>query len=421
MGRKPHCFLILLTLIPQLLIIALTPGHTIDFLPRLDPDFSNESANSSKESLVHQLRIAKSCFAKNIVLQRGTLALENLELTPWTVHARTYTTADSRGTMCSSIEQIAHSLKYGQRHFVHAATDDALPVSMSSLQKHAATAFQPSGCNYIWPSRLHACKISQTFHRIIFLGDSLIRQTHRAFTMFLREDFEYGGLPYSLPPLKTFNGENISIYDDCRCDGQLSEHMACRFNGALVFEDNRQKGICSFGMEHFALQFISVFNKELALLRGNTRAMISKICTQASPGMRRPVQLILGTGSRFHCNATETIELFITPIAESIKRARAVCPDVEVSIIWISRGVQDRAVDEIYPYQSREQMLVFNEQIDSHFKEVHAELGVVILDVWNLTQGARTSDGVHYLSDVNLVQAAYIINVMGRRGTARYD
>ena len=378
--------------VANLLLILAFNSSGAARLPRMERHMADQSVNSSIEILEHQLFIAEACFFKNIILSRNTL-LQKAEHTPWSVHAHTYIPAVNTAAPCTSFQQIEHSLKYGQR----------------ILMKGSASAFQPFGCTYAWPSRSHACRISKKYHRIIFLGDSLIRQTHRAFTMFLREDLEYGALPHSIPLLQTFSGENISVYDQCRCDGQFSEHVACRNDGVVRFADNRQAGICNSGLENFALQYASVYNRDLR----KGLSVTENLCTQqATRTVVRPVQFIMGGGAHFHSSANETITVFINPIMESIKRARAVCPQVKVRVVWLSRGVQDRVMDQPYPHQSREHMLVFNEQIDRYFREEHADMGVVIMDVWNLTKDARTSDGTHYLSDVNLVQAAYVLNIM---------
>ena len=69
------------------------------------------------------------------------------------------------------------------------------------------------------------------------------------------------------------------------------------------------------------------------------------------------------------------------------------------------------AISVMYPHQSRENILLFNEGIKDLFVSSGLLPGqdVLILDWWNFTADAQSSDGVHYLSDVNLGKAAQIL------------
>jgi len=83
----------------------------------------------------------------------------------------------------------------------------------------------------------------------------------------------------------------------------------------------------------------------------------------------------------------------------------------KVRLIWVSMNSQSAALDEDYPHQSRENALLFNERIRKSFISIGLTPGqdVLLLDWWNLTADAQSSDGIHYLSDVNLAKAAQIL------------
>ena len=74
-------------------------------------------------------------------------------------------------------------------------------------------------------------------------------------------------------------------------------------------------------------------------------------------------------------------------------------------------NAQSTALDDSFPNQSRNNVLIFNSEIKELFIFAGMTPGrdVVFLDWWNLTKDAQSSDGLHYLSDVNLAKAAQLI------------
>ena len=85
------------------------------------------------------------------------------------------------------------------------------------------------------------------------------------------------------------------------------------------------------------------------------------------------------------------------------------CPRVRIIGFWGTVGAQAIGLDEKYPQQAELFAVEFNHNTSTYAqKEFHLEP----LDYWNLTLHAKTSDGVHYLSEVNLIKAQYFINVL---------
>ena len=70
---------------------------------------------------------------------------------------------------------------------------------------------------------------------------------------------------------------------------------------------------------------------------------------------------------------------------------------------------QSLGLDDKYPHQSRESAYSFNEHIIAYLQE--KPFPIYILDQHNLTMDAQTSDGFHYLSDVNLLKVYFIIHL----------
>ena len=71
---------------------------------------------------------------------------------------------------------------------------------------------------------------------------------------------------------------------------------------------------------------------------------------------------------------------------------------------------QLRTLDERFPRQTRENATIFNEEMAVYW--ARQPFDVTILDWWNLTANVQTSDGFHSLSDVNLVKATHLLNMM---------
>jgi hypothetical protein len=67
-------------------------------------------------------------------------------------------------------------------------------------------------------------------------------------------------------------------------------------------------------------------------------------------------------------------------------------------------------VDRKYLRQSRENATLFNMQMNHMIQKVIPN--VTIIDWLNLTIDAQTSDGVHFLTDVNLQKANHFLHVI---------
>lgn len=124
----------------------------------------------------------------------------------------------------------------------------------------------------------------------------------------------------------------------------------------------------------------------------------------------RPVAIVASIGLHLGTNAKNTIHALETLIPFFLS-SNSKCPEVEVKVLWISLGAQARRLDNIYPHQSRENAAIFNHEVSEYLKKNYSSK-VDFLDVLELTRDAMTSDGVHYLSDVNLIKAAYVLNYL---------
>ena len=81
-------------------------------------------------------------------------------------------------------------------------------------------------------------------------------------------------------------------------------------------------------------------------------------------------------------------------------------------------GVCDHFLQQLFPHQNTTAAIAYNARLKKLVKLTYPALPIVMIDFLNVTERAiadgRTSDGHHFLSDVNLIKAMSILNVMER-------
>mmetsp|Transcript_380 Transcript_380/g.683 ORF Transcript_380/g.683 Transcript_380/m.683 type:complete len:130 (+) Transcript_380:955-1344(+) len=109
-------------------------------------------------------------------------------------------------------------------------------------------------------------------------------------------------------------------------------------------------------------------------------------------------------------NSTLTFLSVIKPVITHPKFIECACLG-KLRFIWNSMHYQTKEMDAIWPHQSGENAIEFNENIHQSFIDAGLVPGqdVLVLDWWNMTKDAQSSDGLHSLSDVNLAKAAQIL------------
>lgn len=87
-------------------------------------------------------------------------------------------------------------------------------------------------------------------------------------------------------------------------------------------------------------------------------------------------------------------------------------------IVFSGIPVVDKVVEKKYPHQHRSLIKVQNLYIHRWLDRYYPR--VLYIDLYNLTLDGteRTSDGFHSLSDVNMMKATYVLNLMD--GMSRY-
>ncbi len=251
--------------------------------------------------------------------------------------------------------------------------------------------FAPFGCYAPTtpPPTNRSCKILSQFGHMIMRGDSIMRHIKQGMFMALTEDYVHRAMMMSLN-----NAREI-----CSCDGQFSEHSSCRlhqawFGSTIQISDiPYQHKIC----EDIATSFMFKLEIEWEKIK----------CEDPSyPG----VLPILQGGLHFKMNSTLTFVSIIKPVITHPDFVKCACLG-KMRFVWILMHAQAKEMDSIWPHQSRKNAVDFNEGIKQSFVNAGLVLGqdVVILDWWNMTKDAQSSDGLHSLSDVNLAKASQIL------------
>lgn len=314
------------------------------------------------------------CIAHNDVkLRRDGFGIDLHTHREWSMPEQLFPPHIQPHDVCRNASGLQQSLKLGKRH-----------------QKH----FVPHGCRVQWYTPQEACEVISQYSDVVFAGDSLVRHTVQGLWMALSGDWAGGGLPHDSPK---------ELYDQCVCDGQFSEHIVCRNYDESMFNmvDVRGHRLCH-GQQPWSMRFYNAYDK----------ACGADCFADMCHGDPRDRLVLIAGGLHFKVDANNAINSFIEPTLNALQQQQRDCPHrYRVHVVWVGLSVQVRELDAQYPHQSRERALVFNKHIEDHFM-ARRGFTVTTLDVWNMTEDAASSDGQHFLSDVNLQKAMYVVNLM---------
>ena len=230
---------------------------------------------------------------------------------------------------------------------------------------------------------------------VLWNGDSLTRHMTQALFMLLTDDLRYGALP-------RFSGHRQPMFDHCQCDGQFSEHLVCRdYNQQSMYQlnDPRAYGVCT-------RQLQSTTSPLFAFTWSDSIWSLGADFCFADP---RPRLVLLQGGAHFG-SKPERFRGFLDEQMARIVNVSLACPHRLVwHAVWLGQSAQRRQLDKQYIWQTRENARSFNAEVAVHML---SKYGVRMLDTWNVTVEAASSDGFHWLSDVNLVKAMAVVHYM---------
>ena len=313
-----------------------------------------------------------SCsIAKNIVLDRadGVAATETSGPGIWSLYPGMF---EWEVPPCRNHSSLLESVRYGNRSYFHNSSDPKKPIN------YRADKFQPYRCAPKTVDTVEsACAVAGRFAAISLIGDSLSRHWVHGLMMMLRGDFVYGAYPYYLEE-KFFNMG--------RCDGQFSEHQSVRVEKTEIL-NSWQNRMC-YDQPSFKVNI-----------------PIDQICFNDP----RPRFIALQSGPHFNSNPNATVDGFIKPAMEQIRKMKQQCQyPLDIHLIWSGLNSQSALMDQKFPQQSRPRALEFNEITESYM----GEMGVRSINFVELSRGAATSDGYHMLSEANVFKALYLLEYM---------
>jgi len=206
--------------------------------------------------------------------------------------------------------------------------------------------FKPYRCNIPYPNPNDVKTILAKPAFIKMDGDSLTRHMHTGLSLILAGNYYNAGIA---------RGKG---WEECVCDGQFSEALSCR---ALT-------------------KFSSNFP--------------SKTCDQDDG----PRIVWLQGGCHLNSDPHRTLKEFFLP---QIEQFRKKC-NKNLTFFVTGLNAQSRVLDSKYKHQSREKAKIFNDVLADAFAQ---DENIHVADFLNMTMDAQTSDGYHYLTDVNVAKA----------------
>lgn len=322
------------------------------------------------------------CQKNNIVLDRKDFPTGHKEERPFSI--TNFTFANFHDVNCPSLEEALLAIKHGTRRWVNSSHETLPPLEREEYPSY----FVPDGCDIPFLSPHHMCQTLNKYSHIIIHGDSLTRHMRKGLLIVLRRDLVLGGILS-----KNKYGERNPY--NCRCDGQFSEEMMCRQNNDIFFNNftPRDLGVCSHLPE---------FN-QFRLMNPNW-----DLIDCSDPNYKGAIYMIQG-GAHFETNATKTLIELIDPIFNH-PTFRTCLELGKLRVVWVSYGSQSRQLDTQYPLQTRENAFIFNQEMEIELKKRLED--IVIIDWWRLTAEAQTSDGLHSLTDINVMKANHLINIL---------
>lgn len=321
---------------------------------------------------IKEYSLAAACEKErvNSVLERGDkINIDFSRQRRWSIDQSTFVCEEQHH--CASLAALQQSLQFGRRQ---------------TMPNDRTSTFIPSSCYPRWLHPDDTCDVLNGYN-IMFLGDSLSRHHYQGILMLLSGDWVFGGLPRL---------GSTDLFSKCVCDGQFSEHILCRTYPTFAFtiDDPHAYGFC-----HWRHSF---------LLR-NGGDDFSSLCS------RDKNVVFLQGGAHYFSDSSRFINEFLHPQLQSVAKSIQKC-DRNQSVVVMVSGLNSQAteLDSLWPQQSRANAAIFNEKVRLFMESVGPSLPFrhYVLDFMNLTLDAPTSDGYHYLSDVNLWKALYFVNIV---------
>jgi hypothetical protein len=324
--------------------------------------------------------------SNNNVLERGDgygFVETNNTIRPFSIRPQDFVSHHTRE--CSSVQDVLNAVKFGVRRWENQV--EAKNLSWAVKEQFPST-FVPHGCDIPALSQGRMCSIMSRFSHVILIGDSLSRHLQGGMHVALKNEVVSGAMITSDPAWK----------EKCRCDGQFSEHVECRkLDSGFYSIQTQQLGLCPNDTNHA----VETFHEKMRQM-----PKINFDGVNCSKEDSRGMLLILQGGLHRQIRAGPTYNdfqyIWQHPVVNTCAKYK------KLIVIWCSYNTQSTTVDKKYPRQSAQNGIIFNQQMQELFDSNGME-NITTIDWMNLTKGAQTSDGVHYLMNVNFFKAQQLL------------
>lgn len=384
-----------------------TPAASASAQPTVAPP----SRSPSPDGFGGPFSAARSvCDVSNIVLNRDLQTAEGAIPDPaqhphpqWSV-SRSMVSASAELPVCVTPAELLASVRDG----VRARASPSEP-----------SYFMPSGCAPAWRSPEAACAVVSRYASISFVGDSLLRHAFQGFATQLSGDWIHGALPrLSTPP---------ELYSMCECDGQFSEHVFCRTYSDYEFTmpNTHAYGVCPFAPPAALYYFNPEYGPGDSWQVTPNSVLHYERAHFCSPDPR-PRAVLLQGGGHYDSNAARFWPEHAAQHLAVLADVLTACPHrLHVVLAFTGLNTQADFQDGRFPWQGPAQALAFNADMEARLAAWTAAhnstpfervtpfhtLSFMALTARGDARPAM-SDGYHYLEEVNLVKANYVLALL---------
>jgi hypothetical protein len=317
---------------------------------------------------------------------------------PYSIHSMAFHRHHTR--FCESSEELLSAIKFGRRSW---GNYDKSNIDIEQKEQ-LSSYFIPFGCDIPYLTSKQYCDVANMFHHILILGDSQSRHLHQAMLMIYRNDVIQG----SIQP--AFTGLNVQ--HRCHCDAQFSPSKNCRPIDMGIFREFRpyQLHTCHH------LQIDNQATQAYAVNRNGKQTYNYEAINCSAPDYKG-LLLYLQGGVHYKWKASKTFrgiwrKIITHPNIRECAKYR------KLIMIWSGYMSQSPVLDRRFQEQSMSKGLIFDSEIEKKLQRFG--FSVPTLSWINLTLGSTKTDGLHFMTDVNLERAQHLMILAKILRTEKY-
>ena len=342
----------------------------------------NDFVDSSEEV------IPPICTRTNIVLPRND-GVNNFTAggeMPYSVTDRSFPLRSSGNPPdCTDVATLLTAIREGHRTAVNGGqTEKRISSGGGSLNIFSSSGgqsvFEPARCAVPIANHADMATTLKAYGSVHVCGDSLSKH------MFLGAELRWMGRIKTSRP---------TVIKDCTCDGQFSENLHCRsvYSGGMIPHN------LDFDRSHF------MFDCGASMPCDNQRL---------SPNDSPPVVLWIQGGVHAGGVLSQAESAIFNPIISGALSRAEQCGK-RLIVLTSGLNLQSPNLDKTNPAFDIEHVAVFNAGLANFTAALTDNPRVFAaynVDFTELTRGALTSDGGHYLTDVNLAKADVLFRLL---------